>query len=63
MQWLHSSTIPWWLAEIAYEHYVALYGKSQTLERIGQRGGFGRDELVAYLRREKPGKSREAVTA
>lgn len=49
-----SSTIPWWLAEIAYEYYAECYGKNQSLERIGERGGFGREELVSLLRREKP---------
>lgn len=42
--------IPWWLAEIAYEHYHAMYG-GQTLERIAERGGFGREELVSLIRR------------
>ena len=46
------SEIPWWLAEIAYEHYAKLYGKQQSLERLAERGGFGRDELVSLLRRE-----------
>ena len=44
-----SSTIPWWLAEIAYEDYEK-YGSGQTLERLAERGGFGRQELVALLR-------------
>jgi hypothetical protein len=43
-------TIPWWLADIAYEEYVRLYGTSQSLERINERGGFGRDELVNLIR-------------
>ena len=46
-------TIPWWLAEIAYEHYSKLYGSRQTLERLAERGGFGRKELVSLLR-QKP---------
>lgn len=44
------STIPWWLAEIAYERYTELYGKEQSLERLGERGGFGREELLLLLR-------------
>jgi len=47
-----SSTIPWWLAKIAYEHYAKLYGSQQSLERMAERGGFGRTELLALLRRE-----------
>ena len=49
---LPESTIPWWLAEIAYEHYAAHH--DQPLERIAERGGFGREELVKYIRREWP---------
>lgn len=47
------STIPWWLAEIAYEYYNR-GGGSQSLERLAERGGFGRGELVALIRRENP---------
>lgn len=46
------SEIPWWLAEIAYEYYSSQYGKSQSLERLAERGGFGRAELVALIRRK-----------
>jgi len=42
--------IPWWLAEIAYKYYTCK--SSQSLERIADRGGFGRQELVALLRKE-----------
>ncbi len=49
-----SSTIPWWLAEIAYDYYSSQFGKQQSLERLAERGGFGREELVAFLRRELP---------
>ena len=49
-----ASTIPWWLAEIAYEHYAERYGTQQSLERLAERGGFGRRELVALIRRERP---------
>ncbi len=41
-------TIPWWLAEIAFENY----GSGQPLEQIASRGGFGRNELVKLIRRE-----------
>jgi hypothetical protein len=50
---IESCTIPWWLAEIAYEHYAKLFGTSQSLKRLAERGGFGRDELLILLRKEK----------
>ena len=51
-----SCTIPWWLAEIAYEYYSSLYGKGQSLERLAERGGFGRLELVRFIRKDVEGK-------
>ncbi len=45
-------TVPWWLAEVAYESYVKSGGRGQSLERLAERGGFGRHELVALIRRE-----------
>jgi hypothetical protein len=47
-------TIPWWLAEVAYDFYVGKFGHGQSLETLAQRGGFGREELIWYLRRELP---------
>lgn len=49
---LLASSIPWWLAEVAYEHYTKRFGYEQSLERLAERGGFGRDELVKLIRRE-----------
>lgn len=46
------STIPWWLAEIAYEQYCEKYGSQQSLEQLAERGGFGRAELVSLLQCE-----------
>lgn len=46
-----ASTIPWWLAEEAYAYYSAQYGTDQSLERLGERGGFGREELLGLLRK------------
>lgn len=43
---LDGPAIPWWLAEIVYEGYVALYGDSQSLERLAERGGFGWGEVA-----------------
>lgn len=44
-----SSTIPWWLAEVAYAEYAKRYGTRQSLERLNERGGFGREELLDLL--------------
>ncbi len=46
------SHVPWWLAEEAYLEYSRLYGKDQTLERLAERGGFSRNELLMFLRRK-----------
>lgn len=43
-------TIPWWLAEEVYRGYVLAHGQIQTLDRIAERGGFSRDEVLWYLR-------------
>ena len=40
--------IPWWLAEEAYKNYNCK--SSQSLERLAERGGFGREELLTLLR-------------
>ena len=37
--------IPWWLAEIVYKAYSRLFGNSQSLERLAERGGFGWAEV------------------
>ena len=50
---MQAGNIPWWLAELAYEHYVRLFG-TQSLERLAERGGFGMLELLALLRRQNP---------
>lgn len=46
MRYIKACAIPWWLAEVAYEGYWS----SQSLERIAERGGFGRQELVSLIR-------------
>ena len=38
-------SIPWEVAEIAYGAYSKLYGSSQSLERLAERGGFGWCEM------------------
>lgn len=34
-------SIPWGVAEIAYREYAKQFGRSQSLERLAERGGFG----------------------
>lgn len=46
---LPASSIPWWLAEEAYAQYSHHYGTGQTLERLAERGGFGRIEFLDLL--------------
>lgn len=41
--------IPWWLAEEAYKVYSKKFGNAQSLERLAERGGFGREELLWLL--------------
>lgn len=43
-------TIPWAVAEAAYEEYRVKFGGAQTLDRIAERGGFGDEELVWLLK-------------
>ncbi len=45
------SRIPWWLAEEAYAYYSERFGTDQSIERLAQLGGFGREELLHFLRR------------
>lgn len=49
MRQLPPLTVPWSVAEAAYAVYSARYGGSQSLERLAERGGFGRDELLLLL--------------
>lgn len=46
---LPGCTIPKWLAEIAYTRYVEHGGRGQSLDRLCERGGFGRSEFLAFL--------------
>jgi len=45
-----ASSVPWWVAEIAYQDYRRNYGPRQTLERLAERGGLGRWELIDHIR-------------
>lgn len=44
-----SAEVPLHIAEEAYKEYAARYGTSQSLERLGERGGFGIFELAELL--------------
>lgn len=41
--------IPWETAETVYVAYAALYGTSQSIERIAERGGFGWSEVAGMF--------------
>lgn len=45
---LSALDVPWSVVETAYKNYSALYGTSQSLERLMQRGGFGRSEMDMF---------------
>ena len=47
-------SVPWQEAERAYETYVNLYGARQSLERIAERGGFGRTEFQMLYEGKDP---------
>lgn len=50
--------IDWATAEKIYEIYSFLYGKSQTLERLAERGGFGWAEIEYITSEYKKSKGR-----
>jgi hypothetical protein len=41
--------VPLAVAEEAYKEYSAQFGASQSLARLGERGGFGSSELAILL--------------
>lgn len=41
--------VPLEVAEEAYKEYKARYGSSQSLKRLGERGGFGSSEIAILL--------------
>ncbi len=51
---LPSLDIPWEVAEVAWKTYETLFGNSQTMERMAERGGFGREEFLALLAGRNP---------
>ena len=44
-----AGSVPWSVAERAYEAYRGRYGSSQSLARLAERGGFGWCELDFLL--------------
>lgn len=48
--------IPWSMAETIYAAYSALYGTTQSLERLSQRGGFSWREVEVIFAELKKGK-------
>jgi len=44
-----SDTLPRPIVEEAYKEYVAQHGSLQSLDRLGERGGFGNTELIVLL--------------
>lgn len=43
-----AARVPWEVAEQAYIGYVKMCGSCQTLERLGERGGFGVEEMDEF---------------
>lgn len=43
-----AGTVPWAVAELAYEAYAARYGRGQSLARMAERGGFGHGEMDTF---------------
>lgn len=50
---LDGPSIDWQTAEEIYIVYCALYGTSQSLERIAERGGFGWTEIPLFYKKLK----------
>lgn len=44
----HPVSIPWSVAEKAYSVYSGMYGRSQSLECLAGRGGFGPNEMDIF---------------
>lgn len=41
--------IPEWLAKLVYRGYVNTYGDQQSYERMRERGGFDKAEVIWFL--------------
>lgn len=51
-------SVPWSVAEQAYEVYSHCYGTDQSLERLAERSGFGVKEIEVFLRIRKEPKEK-----
>ena len=47
----YDDTVPRLVAEEAYKEYAALYGTTQSLDRLCERGGFAASEIAGLLYR------------
>lgn len=55
--------VRWTDAERAYDYYARRYGRSQSLERLAERGGFGWTEYQCFRRGMEPGDSHYRIVA
>ena len=46
--------VPWRIHVKAWEKYAEFFGKSQSAERLAERGGFSLEELIFLLAGENP---------
>ena len=44
----YKTTISWWVAKKVYKGYSKEYGTTQSLERMGERGGFSEAEMDRF---------------
>lgn len=45
----YTLSVPWPVAEMAYEVYASKYGREQSLEQLAERAGFAETELIWLL--------------
>lgn len=55
---LDGPPIEWSEAEAVYQLYVCLFGRSQSLQTIANRGGFGHEEIKAITKKHESEKAR-----
>lgn len=55
---LDGPPIEWSEAEKVYELYACLFGRTQTLTRLAERGGFGHEEIEYIRKRHEATKAR-----
>ena len=52
------TSVAWHFHERAWSQYAACFGRSQSAERIAERGGFSAMELVMFMLGKDPGSGR-----